>query len=110
MEASAAAGRMARMDWMGGERPALASDPVRLAPAARSAIVVAAPYVGARRVAWDGGHGTLPAPIQRAMVAAPREPAGLVARYALGGDYHHALRRSLEALADDIAAEGMGAA
>lgn len=108
MEESVAAGRMARMDWMGGQRPALATDPERLAPAARSALVIAAPYVGAARAAWDDGHGTLPAPITRALAGTPREPSGLVARYALGGDYHGALRSRLQALADDLAQEGIG--
>lgn len=110
MEESAAAGRMARMDWMGGERPALATDPERLAPGARSVVVVAAPYAGAARAAWDDGHGTLPEPISRALEGAPREPVGLVARYALGGDYHPALRSRLQALADDLAQEGIGIA
>ena len=110
MEESAAAGRMARMGWMGGERPALATDPQRLAPAARSAVVVAAPYVGAGRAAWNDGHGTLPGPIVRALDGLPREPTGQVARYALGGDYHAALRTRLQALADDLAEEGIGLA
>lgn len=109
MAASAAAGRMGTMEWMGGERPALATDPGRLAPGARSAIVVAAPYAGARRAAWDDEHGTLPDPIARAVAGSPAQPAGLVARYALGGDYHVALRSRLEALATDLAAEGIGA-
>ena len=53
MEESVAAGRMARMDWMGGDRPRLATDPRALDPAARSVIVVAAPYAGADRAGWD---------------------------------------------------------
>ena len=110
MEASVAVGRMARMEWMGGERPALATDPERLAPGARSAVVVAAPYAGSGRAAWDDGHGTLPEPISRALTGTPPEPAGLVARYALGGDYHGALRGRLQALADDLAEQGIGLA
>ena len=110
MADSVAAGRMARMGWMGGERPALATDPERLAPEARSAVVVAAPYVGAGRATWDDGHGTLPEPIARALEGTPREPAGQVARYALGGDYHAALRTRLQALADELAGQGIGLA
>ncbi len=110
IEASVRAGRMARMDWMGGERPSLATEPRRLANGARSSIVVAAPYVGEARVAWDAGAGTLPAPIRAALEAAPAEPAGLVARYALGGDYHRQLHARLAELAEDLAAEGIGVA
>ena len=48
-----AAGRMARMGWMGGSRPATATDPRALDPTTRSVVVVAAPYAGEDRAAWD---------------------------------------------------------
>jgi epoxyqueuosine reductase len=105
------AGRMARMGWMGGERPDIATDPARHDPSARSVIVVAAPYAGAVREAWDPDRGRLRrvlAPVLGADVASD-EPHGLIARYADGGDYHLGLRARLEALAIDLNAEGMPA-
>ena len=59
MEDAVAAGRMARMDWMGGERPLIATDPSRHDPRATSVLVVAAPYVGPERAAWDPDPGHL---------------------------------------------------
>ena len=109
MRAAVQEGRMGRMDWMGGERPDIATDPRRLEPAARSVIVVAAPYVGAERSTWDEGAGTLPAPIREALADQPSEPAGLVARYALGTDYHLALRARLDRLAHDLSEAGIPA-
>jgi epoxyqueuosine reductase len=105
------AGRMARMGWMGGERPEIASDPARHDPQARTVITVAAPYDGARRGAWDPD----PTRLRRALVALlepaalPVEPVGLVARYADGGDYHLGLRSRLEAMAADLRASGLPA-
>jgi epoxyqueuosine reductase len=111
MRAAIAAGRMARMEWMGGERPDIATDPTRHDPSARSVIVVAAPYAGAERDGWDPDRGRLRqalAPVLGASVA-PDEPRGLIARYADGGDYHVGLRARLEALAEDLNAEGIRA-
>jgi hypothetical protein len=90
------------MEWMGGDRPAIAADPRRHQPDARSVVVVAAPYVGAERAAWDAGAGWLPEPLRDALAAKPAEPRGQIARYALGTDYHRALRERLKALADDL--------
>jgi epoxyqueuosine reductase len=109
MEEAVAAGRMARMEWMGGDRPAIATDPSRHLPGARSVLVVAAPYAGSDRAAWDRGAGELPEPLQAAVDGAPAEPAGLIARYALGADYHLALRDRLSALAEDLRREGLPA-
>ncbi len=109
MEASVGSGRMARMDWMGGERPAIATDPRRHDPAARSVIVVAAPYAGAERARWDPGPDALRRALRPVLEAAPAEPAGRIARYALGTDYHVALRGRLEALAADLRASGVEA-
>jgi epoxyqueuosine reductase len=39
----------------------------------------------------------------------PAEPSGRIARYALGSDYHRALRARLHALAADLRAQGVGA-
>jgi epoxyqueuosine reductase len=105
------AGRMARMEWMGGERPDIATDPARHDPSARSVIVVAAPYAGAQRDAWDADRGRLRralAPVLAADVAVD-DPHGLIARYADGVDYHLGLRARLEALAADLNAQGMPA-
>ena len=109
MEESVAAGRMARMGWMGGERPEIATDPARHEPAARSVIVVAAPYDGARRAAWDPDVQRLRralAPVIDGAVDAD-DPYGLIARYADGGDYHVSLRERLEALAGDLREDGL---
>ena len=43
------------------------------------------------------------------MAGSPAEPAGRIARYALGTDYHAALRDRLGALADDLRREGLPA-
>jgi epoxyqueuosine reductase len=109
MEASVAAGRMARMDWMGGERPARATDPRALDASARSVIVVAAPYAGADRDAWDPDRSALRRSLASVLAGAPAEPVGRVARYALGTDYHVALRLRLEALAADLRSSGLPA-
>ncbi len=109
MEVSVAAGRMARMGWMGGERPAIATDARRHDPEARSVIVVAAPYAGAERARWDPEPDALTRALAPLLEAGPGEPAGRIARYALGTDYHVALRGRLEALAADIRAAGLPA-
>ncbi len=111
MADSVAAGRMARMDWMGGDRPALATEPRRHDPTARSVAVLAAPYAGAAdRGAWDDNPRALPEALPAVLDGEPAEPVGLVARYALGGDYHVALRERLSALAADLRAAGIGVA
>jgi epoxyqueuosine reductase len=102
MEASVAAGRMGRMEWMGGDRPERATDVRALDPSARSVIVVAAPYGGADRASWDPEPAALRHALAPVLAGAPAEPAGRIARYALGTDYHVALRRRLEALAADL--------
>ena len=109
MEVSVAAGRMARMGWMGGDRPAIATDPAALDPGARSVVVVAAPYAGADRAAWDPDAGALARALQPVLSGTPAEPTGQIARYALGTDYHVALRHRLEALAADLRASGLPA-
>jgi epoxyqueuosine reductase len=109
MTASAAAGRMGRMGWMGGARPSLATDPRRHDPAARSVLTVAASYAGAERAEWDPRPTALREALAPVLEAAPAEPAGTIARYALGTDYHVALRGRLEALAADLRASGIAA-
>jgi epoxyqueuosine reductase len=107
MEASVRDGRMARMDWMGGERPARATDPRSQDPSARSVIVVAAPYAGADRAAWDPAPDALRAALAPVLAGAPSEPTGRIARYAIGTDYHLALRDRLDGLAADLRAAGL---
>jgi len=107
MEESVAAGRMARMGWMGGDRPRLATEPRALEPAARSVVVVAAPYAGADRGGWDPRPDALRSALGEVLAAAPAEPRGRIARYALGTDYHTALRGRLEAMAADLRREGL---
>jgi epoxyqueuosine reductase len=107
MEASVAAGRMGRMGWMGGARAALATEPRRQDPDARSVITVAAPYVGAERATWDPRPSALHHALAPVLGGQPAEPAGRIARYAVGGDYHAALRAQLEALAADLRASGI---
>ena len=107
MEASVASGRMGRMGWMGGERPSVATDPAAHDPAARSVIVVAAPYAGADRAAWDPDPAALVRALAPVLEAVPAVPAGRVARYAVGTDYHVALRSRLHGLADDLRAAGL---
>jgi epoxyqueuosine reductase len=107
MEASLAAGRMAGMDWMGGERPATATDPRALDPSASSVIVVAASYAGRDRDAWDPAPDALHRALAGVLAGSPREPAGRIARYALGSDYHVSLRGRLEAFAADLRESGL---
>ena len=108
MEESVAAGRMARMDWMGGPRPALATDPQAQHRDARSVLVVAAPYAGADRAGWDPDPGALRSALSD--VLGPDDgPTGRIARYAVGTDYHAALRTRLEALAADLRTAGLAA-
>ena len=109
IEESVAAGRMARMGWMGGGRPRLATDPQAHDAAARSVIVVAAPYAGADRAAWDPAPDAVRRALAPILAGHPAEPAGRIARYALGSDYHVALRTRLEALAADLRASGLPA-
>ena len=109
MEASVAARRMGLMGWMGGERPAIATDPTTLDPRARSVLVVAAPYAGSDRAAWDPDPGALRTALAPVLTATPATPVGRIARYALGTDYHVALRTRLEALVADLRAEGLPA-
>ena len=109
MDASVAAGRMGLMGWMGGERSRIATAPTSLDPRARSVLVVAAPYAGADRAAWDPDPGALRAALAPVLTGRPATPVGRIARYALGTDYHVALRTRLEALASDLRAEGLPA-
>jgi epoxyqueuosine reductase len=106
MEASLAAGRMGRMGWMGGARPAMATDPRRHDPAARSVILVAASYAGKERASWDPDPDALRRALAPILAGSPPEPIGRIARYALGSDYHVALRARLEGLAADLRATG----
>jgi epoxyqueuosine reductase len=108
MNESVAAGRMGRMEWMGGRRPGLATEPRALDPSARSVVMVAAPYAGDDRAAWDPDPGALRHALD-AVMAAGGEPAGRIARYAVGTDYHAALRARLEALAAGMRRAGIGA-
>ncbi|MEP6469461.1 MAG: tRNA epoxyqueuosine(34) reductase QueG [Chloroflexota bacterium] len=107
MEASLAAGHMAGMDWMGGDRPAISTDPHGLDPEARSVIVMAASYAGRDRAAWDPAPDALHRALEGVLAGSPLEPSGRIARYALGSDYHVSLRARLEALAADLRAQGL---
>jgi len=107
MEDSVAAGRMAQMDWMGGDRPRLATDPRSIEPTAESVILVAAPYSGADRGAWDPRPGALRDALAPVLAGLPAQPVGRIARYALGTDYHVALRDRLVAMAADLRREGL---
>ena len=109
MEESVAAGRMGRMGWMGGDRPRLATDPRALDPLARSVIVVAAPYAGTDRAGWDPQPDALRRALAPVLAGTPSTPAGRIARYALGTDYHVALRDRLEAFAADLRLDGLPA-
>ena len=109
IEASVAAGRMGRMGWMGGERGARSTDPRAHDPAARSVVVVAAPYVGEDRAAWDPDPGALRSALAPVLSSSPSQPAGKIARYAVGTDYHAALRSRLEGLAADLREAGLPA-
>ena len=104
MAASFDAGRMGRMEWMGGDRAEVATDPRRHDPDARSVIVVAAPYTGPERGEWDPDPDALKRALGPVLAATPSEPAGRIARYAVGTDYHHAIRDRLEGLAADLRA------
>lgn len=108
LEESVAAGRMARMGWMGGDRPALATQPRAQHPEARSVIVVAAPYAGADRAAWDPDADALHRALAPVLEKASDGPMGRIARYALGTDYHRSLRDRLEGLAADLSRAGVG--
>ncbi|HEX5040050.1 MAG TPA: tRNA epoxyqueuosine(34) reductase QueG [Candidatus Limnocylindria bacterium] len=107
MEASVAAGRMGTMGWMGGARPQVATDPRSHDPRAESVIVVAAPYAGADRATWDPAPDALRQALAPLLAASPTEPTGRIARYAIGTDYHAALRTRLEALAADLRSAGV---
>jgi epoxyqueuosine reductase len=72
-------------------------------------IVVAASYAGADRAGWDPAPDTLRRALAPVLAGHPAEPAGKIARYALGSDYHVALRTRLQALAADLRAEGLPA-
>jgi epoxyqueuosine reductase len=109
LEESVAAGRMAKMGWMGGDRPRVATDPAAHDPRARSVIVVAASYIGADRAVWDPAPDALRRALAPVLAGTPAEPAGRIARYALGSDYHVALRSRLEALAADMRTAGLPA-
>jgi len=109
MEASVAAGRMGRMGWMGGDRPGRATDPRAHDPLTRSVVVVAAPYAGADRAAWDPEPDALRRALAPVLIAPTTGPVGRVARYAVGTDYHQALRTRLEALAADLRSSGLPA-
>ena len=109
MEESVAAGRMGRMGWMGGSRPARATQPRAHDPTARSVIVVAAPYAGSERSRWDPDPDALRGALAPVLAGTPAEPSGRIARYALGTDYHVALRDRLEALAADLRESGLPA-
>ena len=109
MEASVAAGRMGDMGWMAGSRSETATDPRRLEPDARSVVVVAAPYAGSDRRSWDPIPDALHRALAPVLESEPRRPAGRIARYAVGGDYHITLRRRLEALAAEMRADGLPA-
>jgi epoxyqueuosine reductase len=108
MADSVDAGRMGLMGWMGGDRPHVATEPSRHGPDVRSVVVVAAPYAGADRARWDPRPDALRAALERVIAGQPAQPAGRIARYALGTDYHGALRTRLEALAADLRAGGRG--
>ena len=95
--------------WMAGDRAEVATDPRRHAPGARSVVVVAAPDTGRGRAAWDPAPDALSRALAPVLAGEPGRPAGRIARYALGTDYHMALRRKLEALAADLRAAGLPA-
>jgi epoxyqueuosine reductase len=100
---------MGRMGWMAGDRPARATDPRAHDPAARSVVVVAAPYAGRDRAAWDPAPDALRTALAAVLEPRGDGPTGKVARYALGTDYHTALRERLALLADDLRAAGLPA-
>ena len=71
--------------------------------------MVAAPYAGTDRAAWDPQPDALRRALAPVLDGSPTEPAGRIARYALGADYHVALRSRLEALAADLCEHGLPA-
>ena len=73
LETAVAAGRMGRMDWMGGDRPSRATTPAAHDPRARSVVVVAAPYVGPGRATWDPAPHALRAALAPVLAAAAAE-------------------------------------
>jgi epoxyqueuosine reductase len=107
MEASVANGRMGTMGWMGGDRPEVATDPRAHDSGARSVIVVAAPYAGADRASWDPAPDALRRALAPILKSSPGQPTGKIARYAIGTDYHAALRTRLEGLATDLKGAGI---
>ena len=106
IEASLAAGRMGSMGWMGGDRAVLATEPRRHLASARSVVVVAAPY-DRGRAAWDAEPDALRRALAPVLAGEPPTPAGRIARYALGTDYHAALRTGLEDVAADLRERGV---
>jgi len=86
-----AEGRHGGMTYLAQE-PERREDPSRLLPGAKSVISLAVPY-------YQGDHGTPPA-----------DPAGRVARYAWGQDYHRPLETRLAALKEFILGHAPGAA
>ncbi|MEO5656649.1 MAG: tRNA epoxyqueuosine(34) reductase QueG [Nitrospiria bacterium] len=78
-----AEGRHAGMTYLARE-PERREDPTRLLPGAQTVIALAAPY-------YQGDHG-----------AEPDEPAGRIARYAWGADYHDVIEERVERLAQFI--------
>jgi epoxyqueuosine reductase len=109
IEDSVAAGRMGDMGWMGGSRAATATDPRRHQADARSVVVVAASYAGRERETWDPHAAALHRALVPLLEAEPRQPSGRIARYAVGSDYHVALRQRLEGLAADMRQAGLPA-
>src|SRR5205085_982882 len=75
------AGLFSGLPWFTSKRAAIAADPRSLLPAAQSIVCVGLSY--------DSGEG----------------PAGAVARYAWGQDYHDVLRLRLRALRDAMLAQ-----
>ena len=96
------------MGWMGGSRPAQATDPRRHDPDARSVIAVAAPYVGAERAAWDDRPGALhrSARARPRRCAAPSPPGGSPATRSAATTTARSAAR-LEGLAADLRASGI---
>ena len=86
------AGRHGEMDYLDRRRDVLV-DPRRLLDGARSVICVADRY-------HDGGLD-----IDPGLRAGPgAAPAGRIARYARGADYHRVIRRRLRVLSDELSA------
>ncbi len=81
-QARIAEGLMDGLPWFTSERVARACDPQRLLPGSRSLVSLAMSYIDADEPAGE----------------AAEEPLGLVARYALGFDYHEVLQSKLREL------------